>query len=113
MTSILPHDEASARGAGPADRSADLAALHAEAIADGARIVAIRLLPSTLSAVVVRHTGWLPPRERGAVEIRRWRRGSPGEWFPSRVGIHIDAGTVAWLAAVLTATGAPGAQEGA
>jgi hypothetical protein len=47
-------------------------ALHAEAIADGARIVAIRLLPSTLSAVVVRDTGWLPPRERGAVEIRRW-----------------------------------------
>lgn len=113
MTSLLPHDEASGRGAGRADRAADLAALHAEATADGSRVVAVRLLPSTLSAVVVRHTGWLPPRERGAVEIRRWRRGSPGEWFPSRVGIHLDADTVAWLAAVLTAQDAAPAKEGA
>lgn len=109
MTSLLPHDESSGRDAD----AADLAALHAEATADGSRVIAVRLLPSTLSAVVVRHTGWLPPRERGAVEIRRWRRGSPGEWFPSRVGIHLDADSVSWLAAVLQAPGTPGGKEGA
>lgn len=110
MTPLIPHEEASGRDGGPADRCADLAALVATATADGSRVVAVRLLPSTLSAVVVRDTGWLPPRERGAVEIRRWRRGSPGEWFPSRVGMHLDADTLSWLAAVLAA---PGAKEGA
>ena len=73
-----------------ANRSADLAALHAEATAGGSRVVAIRVLPSTLSAVVVRRTGWLPPRERGALEVRYWRRAGPADWFPSRVGIHLD-----------------------
>jgi len=113
VTSLLPHDEASGRGGGPADRSADLAALVAAATADGSRVVAVRLLPSTLSAVMVRRTGWLPPCERGAVEIRRWRRGSPTDWFPCRTGIHLDADTVAWLAAVLTVHAAPGPKESA
>ncbi|MCC7137606.1 MAG: hypothetical protein IT460_04165 [Planctomycetes bacterium] len=112
MTSLLPHDETSGRGGGPADRSADLEALVATAMADGSRVVAVRLLPSTLSAVVIRRTGWLPPCERGAVEIRRWRRGSPADWFPCRTGIHLDAGTVTWLASVLAKEAASGPMEG-
>ena len=113
MTSLLPHDAESGRGGGPADRSADLAALHAEATADGSRVVAVRLLPSALSAIVVRRTGWLPPRERGALEVRYWRRGGPGAWFPSRTGIHLDGDTVSWLVAILAADAAAGAKEGA
>ena len=110
MTVSVRHDR---EPSPPREHAAETAALLAAATADGSRVVAVRLLPSALSAIVVRRTGWLPPRERGAIEVRYWRRGGPGDWFPSRVGLHLDADTVNWLAAVLAEDTATGTKEGA
>lgn len=67
MTASVRHDR---EPTSPREPAVETAALFAAATADGSRVVAVRLLPSTLSTVVVRRTGWLPPRERGALEVR-------------------------------------------